>query len=148
MYDDDYGTCARSYATLLTYPDGTDPTSITERLGIIPSSWQRRGEPIASSLHQPPRIAEIDGWFLTTKGRLESRDSRRHIDWLLDQIEERATELRALQDEGCRICISCYWVAASCGGGPTISPEQMKRLGEQNIELWFDIYFHGEDESE
>jgi Domain of unknown function (DUF4279) len=147
MYDDDYGTCARTYATLLIYPVRTDPEAITQRLGIEPSSWQRRGGPMASSLRRPPRLAEIDCWFLTTQGLMESRDSRRHIDWLLDQIEGKAVELRSLLDEGSRICIACYWAAASCGGGPTISPEQMRRLGALNIELWFDIYFHGEDES-
>ena len=42
--------------------------------------------------------------------------------------------------------VSCYWAAASCGGGPTISPEQMRRLGALNIELWFDVYFLGDDE--
>jgi hypothetical protein len=147
MYDDDYGTCARTYATLLIYPVRTDTEAITQRLGIEPSSWQRRGGPVASSLRRPPRVAEIDGWFLTTRGLIESRDSRRHIDWLLDQIEGKAVELRSLLDEGSRICITCYWSAASCGGGPRISPEQMRRLGALNIELWFDIYFHGEDES-
>jgi hypothetical protein len=147
MYDDDYGTCARTYATLLIYPVRTDPEAITQRLGIEPSSWQRRGGPMANSLRRPPPVAEIDGWFLTTKGLIESKDSRRHIDWLLDQIEGKAEELRSLLSEESRICINCYWATASCGGGPTISPEQMRRLGALNIELWFDVYFHGEDES-
>jgi Domain of unknown function (DUF4279) len=146
MYDDEYGTCARTHATLLIYPVRTDPETITDRLGIEPSRWQRRGGPMAGNLRRPPRIAEIDAWFLTTKGRFESRDSRRHIDWLLDQIEGKADVLRALQGEGSRICVSCYWATESCGGGPIISPEQMKRLGDLNVELWFDIYFVGEDE--
>ena len=102
---------------------------------------------MASSLRRPPRVAEIDGWFLTTKGRIDSRDSRRHIDWLIDQIEGKSAELRSQLDEGSRVSITCYWAAANCGGGPTISPDQMRRLGEQNIELCFDIYFHGDDES-
>lgn len=101
---------------------------------------------MASSLRRPPRVAEIDGWFLTTKGRFDSRDSRRHIDWLLDQIEGKAAELRSLQAEGCRMTVSCYWAAASCGGGPMIPAEQMRRLGALDIELWFDVYFHGDDE--
>ena len=145
MYDDDYSTCARTYATLLIYPVRTDPETISERLAILPSKWQRKGGPMASNLGRPPRIAEIDGWFLTTQGRIESRDSRRHIDGLLDQIEGKAAELRSLQEEGCRMSVSCYWLAANCGGGPTISPEQMRRLGALNIELWFDIYYLGEE---
>ncbi len=141
--DDGYLTCARTYATLLACPVNTDPETITERLGIEPSMWQRKGASIADRSSQ---IAEFDGWFLTTKGRLDSRDSRRHIDWLLDQIEGKAAEVRSLQAEGCRMIVSCYWAAASCGGGPMIPAEQMRRLGALDIELWFDIYFFGEDE--
>jgi Domain of unknown function (DUF4279) len=146
MYDDDYGTCAKTYAALLIYPVRTDPETITERLGIEPSHWQRKGGPIAGSLRRPPRIAEIDLWSLSTEGHVESRDSRRHIDWLLDRIEGKAAELRSLQDEGGRICVSCFWLSLSGQGGPTISPGQMRRLGALNIELWFDVYFVGEDE--
>jgi Domain of unknown function (DUF4279) len=146
MYDDDYGTCAETYATLLIYPVRTDPESITERLGIEPSQWQRKGGPMAGSVRRPRRIAEIDLWSLSTKGRIESRDSRRHIDWLLDQIEDKAATLRSLQAEGARIAVSCYWLSLSGHGGPTISPGQMRRLGALNIELWFDVYFLGDEE--
>lgn len=145
MYDDDYGTCERSYASLLIYPVRTDPETITRRLGIEPSFWQRKGGAEAGRLRHPPRIAEVDVWCLSTKDRIESRDSRRHVDWLLDQIEGRSTVLRSLREEGGRIGISCYWVSRFGEGGPTISPDQMRRLGALNIELWFDIYFHGED---
>jgi hypothetical protein len=141
MYDDDFGTCARTYATLLIYPVRTDPAAITERLGIEPSSWQRKGRRIADR----PRIAEIDGWFLTTKGRIESKDSRRHIDWILDQIEDAAADLASLREEGARIEVCCYWLSAFGEGGPTISPQQLRQLGALDIELWFDIWFHGDD---
>jgi hypothetical protein len=144
MYDDDYGTCARTHATLLIYPVRTDLEAITALLGIEPSSWQRKGGPMASSLHRPPRIAEIDLWCLTTKGQVESRDCRRHIDWLLDQIEGKAAELHSLQDEGARMSVSCYWVSRFGEGGPTVSPDQMRGLAALNVELWFDISFHGE----
>jgi hypothetical protein len=145
MYDD-YGTCARTCATLLIYPVRTDPETITRRLGIEPTQWQCKGGPMASSLRRPPRIAEIDLWSLSTKGRVESRDSRRHVDWLLDRIDEKAGELRSLQEEGARIAVSCFWLSLSGHGGPTISPAQMRRLGALNIELWFDVCFVGDDE--
>lgn len=146
MYDDDYGTCARAHATLLIYPVRTDPEAITGRLGIEPSSWQRKGGPIAGGLGRAPGVAEIDLWSLSTRGRIESRDSRRHVDWLLDQVEGKAAILRSLQEEGARMAVSCYWLSRSGHGGPTISPGQMRRLGALNIELWFDVYFLGDDE--
>ncbi len=122
-----------------------DPETIARRLAIEPSKWQRKGGPMAGSLRRPQRIAELDGWFLSTRGRVRSRDLRRHIDWLLDQIEGKAAESRALRNEEGRIRISCYWASRFGEGGPTISPDQMRRLGALNLELSFDIYFVDED---
>ncbi len=141
MYDDDYGTCRRTFATLLIYPVRTDPEAITVRLGIEPTFRHRKGEPIPP--HNSP--AEIDLWCLSTKGWIESRDSRRHIDWLLDAIEGKAAMVRSLQEEGARIAMSCFWLSQAGQGGPTISPGQMRRLGGLNLELWFDVYFDDAD---
>jgi hypothetical protein len=139
-YDDEYPTCYRTYATLLVYPGDTDPAVITERLGIEPSCWQRRGEVVQRRADWPPKVAPINGWFLESRGQVESRDSRRHIDWLLDRIAPKAEAVRCLQEMGCRLDISCFWSSQSGHGGPTVPPCQMKRLAEFNIELWFDFY--------
>ncbi|WP_159452347.1 DUF4279 domain-containing protein [Singulisphaera sp. GP187] len=144
MDDDDYPTCARTYATLLIYPNAVDPAMVTERLGIEPSSWQRRGEVIPRT-NRPPKVAELSGWFLTSKSQVESKDSRRHVAWLLDQIASKSAVIRSLQETGCTMAISCYWLSKDGHGGPTMPPSQMKTLGELNIELWFDIYGPYED---
>ncbi|WP_165230435.1 DUF4279 domain-containing protein [Aquisphaera insulae] len=146
MSDDEYPTCARTYATLRIYPGEIDPAAITDRLEIEPSSWQRRGE-LAQRAGRPPNVATINGWFLESQGQVESRDSRRHIDWLLDRLVPRAEAIRSLQEKGCRMDISCYWCSRSGHGGPTIPPSQMRRLAELNIELWFDFYGPYEEES-
>lgn len=139
MYDDGYPTCARTYATLCVYPGDVDPDAVTARLGLAPSSWQRRGE-ASGRPDRPPRVATLNGWFLGSRGHVDSRDSRRHVDWLLDRLEPNAEALRALQATGCRMYISCYWLSLSGHGGPTIPPPQMRRLAELDIELWFDFY--------
>jgi hypothetical protein len=144
MYDDAYATCARTYATLCIYPGDVDPAAITERLGVEPTTWQRRGE-VARRTDGPPRAATIDGWFLESRGQVDSRDSRRHIDWLLDRMEPKAEAVRSLQEMGCRMVVSCYWLSRYGQGGPTLSAIQMKRLGELGIELWFDIYRPAEE---
>src|SRR4051812_35833881 len=102
MYDDDYATCAKTHATLLIYPGDIDPVVVTERLGIEPTCWQRRGEVIPRP-GRPPKIAPVSGWFLKSKGEVESRDSRRHIDWLLDLVAPKADAVRSLQEIGCRM---------------------------------------------
>jgi hypothetical protein len=147
MYDEEYATCFRTYATLRVYPGDIDPAAITDRLGIEPSSWQRRGE-LTQRSGLPPKIASINGWFLTSKDEIASRDSRRHIDWLLDRLTPKADALRSLQQQGCRLDVSCYWVSQSGHGGPTIPPGQMRRLAELDLMLWFDFYGpHDEDDA-
>jgi hypothetical protein len=139
MYDDEYPSCEKTYATLRLYPGDTDPSSVTERLGIEPTEWQSRNQPLqraGRSLKTP----EINGWFLSSRGHVESGDSRRHIDWLLDRMAPKVEAILGLQEAGCRMNISCYWLSRSGNGGPTVSPPQMKRLAELGIELWFDFY--------
>jgi len=140
MYNDEYPTCARTYATLMIYPEEIDPPIVTHHLGIEPSNWQRKEEAIELDGRRLPRVAILNSWSFTSKGQVDSRDSRRHIDWLLDQLDPKAKAIGILQEMGCRMVISCFWASRSGQGGPTLSPTQMKRLGELNIELWFDIY--------
>jgi hypothetical protein len=90
----------------------------------------------------------VSGWFLSTQGRLKSKDSRRHIDWLLDKIEPVSEQILTLQKQGVFMDFTCFWGSASGNGGPIISPEQMSRLVKMNLEVWWDVYFEGEDEDE
>ena len=43
--------------------------------------------------------------------------------------------------------ICCFWLSASGHGGPTVSPKQMAKLVELNLEVWWDIYYF-DDEAE
>ena len=132
----DYPTCERTYATLRIYPESLDPSEVTARLGIEPSDWQRRGE----SRRPGSRPAKLHGWFLTTEGAMDSCDVRKHLDWLLARVGPRADAIRALQEDGCRMDVSCFWVSRSGHGGPSVLPAQMRELARLNLELWFDVY--------
>ena len=140
LYDDDYATCARTYVTLCIYPEDLDPPTVTARLGIEPTSWQRRGESIWRDGRPLPRIAPLSGWFLRSREEVESKDSRRHLDWLLDRVIPVSDVMRALQAEGCRMNVWCYWLSQSGQGGPTLSTAQMRRMADLDLELWFDIH--------
>lgn len=137
-YDDDYPTCARTWATLRLYPGEIDPNTITQELGIQPSSTNRKGEHRNPHARNPIRI---HGWFLSSREAVPSRDATRHVDWLIDQLEPARESLRQLQTTGCRMDISCFWESAGCaGGGPLLYPRQMQRLAELGLEIWFDFY--------
>ncbi len=137
--NDDYPTCERTYVTLRIFRDDLDPDSVTHTLGIQPSGVQVRGQP-STNRWGGIRVPEIGGWFLSTERQVTSRDVRRHLLWLLDKLAGSDHALRFLRMEGCRIDVFCFWLSAEGHGGPTVSPEIMKRFGELGLELGFDVY--------
>jgi hypothetical protein len=78
--------------------------------------------------------------LLSTEGITASRDVRRHVAWILDRLAGKDEILRSLQTEECRIDIFCYWLSADGHGGPILCPAIMRRLGELELEVGFDIY--------
>jgi hypothetical protein len=143
-YDDDYATCDETFATLRIYPGTIMPDEVTRELGIGPSSTEVEGQ--LRSRRQPP--SRCNGWFLCSKGQITSRDSRRHIDWLLDRLLPVRDALLGLRDRGARMDVFCFWVSAHGHGGPMLSVKQMKGLVELDLECGYDMYYLGDDEDE
>ncbi len=131
-YSDDYSTCSSTFATLRIYSQTVRADEITDALGVQPTRTLSPGE--KSKLH---------GWFLSSEGRVQSRDLRRHLDWVLDQLAagNNPTQQLTLRIPGKVVAdISCLWISAVGHGGPTLSPKQMLRMARQGLECWFDIY--------
>ena len=105
-YDDNYPTCRETYATLRLFSDYVDPREITATLEVLPSEAFAKGEASGDC-----RSRKTHGWFLSSKGAVDSKDSRRHIDWIVSQLRGRANELRELQSKAVEIDISCYWLS-------------------------------------
>jgi hypothetical protein len=137
--DDDYPSCDRTYATLRIYHGDLDPDSLTHLLGVEPTYAQVAGRPYTRPAGRT-FIPELGGWFLSTKGHLSSKDVRRHLDWIWSRLAGRDGALRALQDAGYRMDVFCYWRSAWGHGGPVLSPDLMRRFGELEIEVGFDVY--------
>lgn len=145
-YDDGYATCERTLATLRIYGHDLDPSQITNRLGIEPTRSQRGGEVFTNSIGQQ-RIANLGGWFLSSEGQVDSRDLRRHLDWLLNLLGPRAEALRSIQAiDGVWMDVNCIWWSKHGDGGPTLSPEQVRGLADLDLECGFEIAFYGEDD--
>jgi len=145
-YDDDYGTCLDTYCDLRVYPGELSPHEITKRLGVEPTEVNVAGEARKGSQGRE-RILKINGWFLSSEGRVESKDLRRHLDWLLERLQPAARGLAELQSlSGVRMSINCVWWSRSGHGGPTLWPEQMRAMADLNLECTFDVYFEGEDD--
>jgi hypothetical protein len=112
---------------------------VTRLLGVEPTGTQKRGQPLQKG------VIRTGGWFLTTEGAVASRDVCRHLDWLLDRLVGRGEALRQLQEQGCRLDLSCSWVSASGHGGPTLYAATLTHLAELGIEVGFDVYFDGRE---
>ena len=141
----DYPTCARCYATLCANTGGLDPAAVYAHLGIALASIQHEGLAVPEL---PWKVGRFNGWFLSSKGRLSSRDLRDHLDWLFEMVEPRRACIEALRAGGCRFYIFCFWISKDGHGGPIISVSQSQKLAEFQFDLDLDIYFVGGPDSE
>lgn len=123
-HDDSYPTCFTTHATLLVYQAvGFDSESIDLGSGFV------------------LRTTGAPRFELASEGTVDSRDTRRHIDWLLDAADAERDGLHQLQNSGCELVASIFWVSRYGHGGPTLRADQLSRLGELGFEVQFDIYF-------
>ncbi len=138
-YDDGFAACERTYATLRVVAGDLDPDEVTRTLGVEPDAVQRRGDPAD---RRGLRRVLLNAWSLSTKGKVDSRDLRRHLDWLLERLgADAAGRLARLRAAGGRADVACDWVSATGSGGPILSPAQTRRLADLDLEVWFDVSF-------
>jgi hypothetical protein len=136
QYDDDFPTCEETHAVLRIFSNEIQPDAITTLLNIMPSESFAKGD----TQGDKGVVRKFNSWFLSSEKIIISKDTRRHIDWLVSKIGDKLIELNELKSKNAEIDISCLWI--SCGqGGPVLSPPQMKELGRLNLDVWWDVYF-------
>ena len=138
MYGPSYPTCSRTFATLRILAADFTPQQITTAMRLQPSGSHGRGD--RRTLRSGGKTESRYGWFLSSEGRVDSLDNRDHLDWLLEQVTSRRTELDALRQKGAAADIFCYWESSNGQGGPALSPPQMRTLADLGLELSYDIY--------
>lgn len=136
-YNDNYESCHETFVTLRIYSDNISPEEISKSLKTNPSESVSKGDVYGIKTR---KIRNHNGWFLTSEGFVESKDCRRHFDFLADKITSLKPNFKELQNKGCQIDISCFWSSENGQGGPTLSPKQLKKLAQLELEIWFDIY--------
>lgn len=135
-YRDDYSTCLETYATLRVCSRAHEVDLISNYLGLSPTRHRESNGANRTTV-----------WSMSSEGSVASRDSRRHIDWLLDRLEPAAEQLSKLRCEGAETEIICYWVSSG-QGGPWLLPQQLTRLGALGLSIWWDIYFEDQSQSD
>jgi hypothetical protein len=140
-YDDDFPTCRKTFAALRTFLDSVGPEVITAKLGITPTANFLKGD-----RHGGGKFSrKFNGWFLSSEGLVESKDTRRHIDWVISQLANHEVTLKEMRAAGFEMDISCFWLSTG-QGGPIISPAQMRELSQLELEIWWDVYFDGDED--
>lgn len=135
MYSDDYKSCEETYVTLRIFYDAQPPEFLSDFLKLTPSRTQVKGE----ELSKRSRYTS-NGWFLSSAEAVDSRDARRHIDYLLDQILPVKDKIEEIQKGSAQVDITCFWVSKTCNGGPTLSKQQLRKLADLGVDFWFDFY--------
>jgi hypothetical protein len=137
----DYPTCRETAVALRIYHGRESPSSVTERLKLKPTATQKVGGEHAENGRKFRYPAS--GWFLSSALVVDSRNAAVHLDWLLGQIEPKASELAALRKDGFFLDVACCWDSADGEGGPEIGAPALGRLGALELDLVFDISFTG-----
>lgn len=131
IYNDTYETCYETFATLSIYTKETLPEIVTTLLEITPSKIIVKGQ---------TRKNCVNAWFLYSEKNVDSKDLRRHIDWLLEKIYPKKGLINILIEKGFRVEISCFWSSNQGHGGPILWPTQLQKIADLNLELNFDFY--------
>jgi hypothetical protein len=139
-YDDDFPTCAYTWSTLRIFGDNANPSEITKILKLKPTGSFRKGEPFSKGR----LVRKTNGWFLCTEKSVKSKDTRRHIDFILQAIGRKGSAVKLLQKQGCKVDIVSYFESQG-QGGPALWPHQMLKLGKFGIEVWWDLSFAEKD---
>jgi hypothetical protein len=137
-YDADSPWCSRTFVTLRIIALELDPEEITRLLALEPTRTQLRGAPWSERDGRPFRFS---GWFLSSEGLVESRDTRHHLDWLIDRLQGQESTMQGLAQRGYHLDCLVRWDSVRGHDGPIFMPKQMRALADMQVMLWLDVYF-------
>ena len=135
-YGNEYPTCSETYATLRIWHPDLSPHEISADLDLDPTFSYKKGDMRKRSRKPAPHGM----WGLSSKDNIVSLDSRRHVDWVINQVWSKRSHFKRYQDLGYEMDVLCYWLTAGYSGGPEVSLQNMTSLVELGLVLWFDIY--------
>jgi hypothetical protein len=113
--------------------DDFNISAISEDLGITPTNTRRKGEPKSST----NVFAEAMWGYEVYSGEWESLEEA--LDATLKifmPLKDKLTKYETKYD----VILWCGHFTSSFDGGPTFSPELLKKLGEFGVELFLDTY--------
>jgi hypothetical protein len=142
-YDDDYPTCANTDALLRIFSNENTPEEIPGILGISPTRTRIKGE--LRNPNDPRSINKVHCWYLGSKDAVNSKDCRRHLDWIVNKVYSSKEGFRKLKGLGAEFNICCIWESSENQGGPIMEPKQMGLLADLEIPVWWEFWYNYED---
>ncbi|MGH1540026.1 MAG: DUF4279 domain-containing protein [Arenicella sp.] len=143
-YDDNYATCAKTDSLLRISSEDISPDEITKILDISPTEVRVKGE--LRNVSNSKSKNKLNCWYLGSKEFIKSKDSRRHLDWIIEKAHPAKEGIHKLQKLGANIDICCLWESSGNQGGPTMEPKQMKLLADLEISVWWEFWYCYDDE--
>lgn len=143
LYNDLDPSCERTAASLLIYSETLSPEELEARIGTPPTNILRKGRTTFLPTGRI-RVDKLNGFFLESEEFVDSRDLRRHIDWLLERIGGRVESFHSLWRRGEVFgSIQCIWWSAHGEGGPILRVDQLEAIAELDLELSFGFAYYG-----
>jgi hypothetical protein len=119
-------------------------SEITDMIGIAPSYTMEKGELIA------PKVSErlcVDrtSWTLSTEKHVRSRDSHKHLEWLVDLLDGRTPTLNKWKEDGADLSITYREDTWGRFNRLMISADLLARLARLGVSLSFQSHYQNTD---
>jgi hypothetical protein len=139
--DEDFPNCRGTHATLFIQHADLEPEELTKRFGVQPTHSFRKGE----KNNKWGVVIELGSWSFSTKAAIDSRDLRRHLDWLIDQFAGTENVFAELRAGGYSLRVVCNWEAEGFAdgpgyfGGPSLSSRNRQGLAGLSLDIRFNF---------
>lgn len=137
-YQDENLHISQLYVDLIIEPE-FHSQKVTEILGIEPSKVCIKGETKISQYSK--KMAPNHMWLLSTEGKVESNEPRRHIDWIMTQLKGKEKAFQELDKLGVKSYVRCCCFMGNANVGLHLSPKQMRELLKYNLEVYWDTFW-------
>jgi hypothetical protein len=111
------------------------PEEVSDLLNLRPTKTRLRGE----SVSPKARLLMTQSLWLLESGLSNDRGAPEHLNCLLDLLEPRALEIRALSGNFC-VEFFCGFSSGNGQGGFTLDAVTLKRMADLGIALALDLY--------
>ena len=130
---------AKSHVFLKVLDFGDDPSVVTSRIGLSPTSVWRRGDPMPP---HPTATRNHSRWSFHSPLPLEAH-AEKHLEALLSLLEPHASTIRQCAAEfSVELCCAIYYEDFT--SGIHLSTDILRRITSLSIPFDLDLYFLGD----